>query len=87
MLVGEFGRHASRLARRARPDPGLSDLLRLDILHISNVLEYHMEFLKTFGYIWSSKEVFKAINGRTAHQSDAVKSLWHTSRSDLDRAT
>ncbi|KAF3572604.1 hypothetical protein F2Q69_00059681 [Brassica cretica] len=29
VLVGEFDRHASRLARRARPDPGLSDLLRL----------------------------------------------------------
>ncbi|KAF2533153.1 hypothetical protein F2Q70_00029050 [Brassica cretica] len=26
-LAGEFGRHASRLSRRARPDPGLSDLL------------------------------------------------------------
>ena len=29
VLAGEFGRHASRLARRARTDPGLSDLLRL----------------------------------------------------------
>ncbi|KAF3530638.1 hypothetical protein DY000_02041211 [Brassica cretica] len=29
VLAGEFGRHACRLALRARPDPGLSDLLRL----------------------------------------------------------
>ncbi|KAF3548454.1 hypothetical protein DY000_02008039 [Brassica cretica] len=28
MFAGEFGRHASRLARRARSDPGLSDLPR-----------------------------------------------------------
>uniref|UniRef100_A0A0D3CXK6 Uncharacterized protein n=1 Tax=Brassica oleracea var. oleracea TaxID=109376 RepID=A0A0D3CXK6_BRAOL len=27
-------------------------------------------FLEAFGCIWSSKEVFKAINGRAAHQSD-----------------
>uniref|UniRef100_A0A0D3E2L8 Pentatricopeptide repeat-containing protein n=1 Tax=Brassica oleracea var. oleracea TaxID=109376 RepID=A0A0D3E2L8_BRAOL len=30
-----------------------------------NVLEYHMEFLETFGCIWSSKEVIKVIIGRT----------------------
>ena len=35
VLAGEFGRHASRLARRARPDPGLSDLLRLPYLPYS----------------------------------------------------
>ena len=29
-----------------------------------------MEFLETFERIWSSKEVFKAINERAAHQSD-----------------
>ncbi|KAF3560167.1 hypothetical protein F2Q69_00014311 [Brassica cretica] len=34
-LAGEFGRHASRLARRARPDPGLSNLLRLPYLSYS----------------------------------------------------
>ncbi|KAF3548577.1 hypothetical protein DY000_02005691 [Brassica cretica] len=34
------------------------------------VLEYHMEFLEAFECIWSSKEVFKAINGRAAHQND-----------------
>ncbi|KAF3592086.1 hypothetical protein DY000_02020183 [Brassica cretica] len=34
-LAGEFGRHASRLARRARPDPSLSDLLRLPYLPYS----------------------------------------------------
>ncbi|KAL0745666.1 hypothetical protein Bca101_101835 [Brassica carinata] len=47
-----------------------------------------MEFFEAFGCIWSSKEVFKAINGRAAHQSDAVKSLAPTEvapevRSDL----
>ncbi|KAF2533663.1 hypothetical protein F2Q70_00031667 [Brassica cretica] len=31
-LAGEFGRHVSRLAWRARPDHGLSDLLRLPFL-------------------------------------------------------
>ncbi|KAF3529580.1 hypothetical protein DY000_02039112 [Brassica cretica] len=35
MLAGEFVCHASRLARRARPDPGLSDLLRLPYLPYS----------------------------------------------------
>ncbi|KAF2594905.1 hypothetical protein F2Q70_00043414 [Brassica cretica] len=35
VLAGEFGRHASRLARRARPDPVLSDLLRLPYLPYS----------------------------------------------------
>ena len=35
VFAGEFGRHASRLARRARPDPGLSDLLRLPYLPYS----------------------------------------------------
>ena len=35
VLAGEFGRHASRLARRARPDPSLSDLLRLPYLPYS----------------------------------------------------
>ncbi|KAF3552697.1 hypothetical protein F2Q69_00011394 [Brassica cretica] len=33
--AGQLGRHASRLARRARPDPGLSDLLRLPYLPYS----------------------------------------------------
>ena len=28
------------------------------------VLEYHMEFLETFGCIWSSKEVIRVIFGR-----------------------
>ena len=47
-------------------------MFRLHFAYMSpyQVLEYHMEFLETFGYIWSSKEVFKAINGRTTHQSD-----------------
>ncbi|KAF3503837.1 hypothetical protein F2Q69_00044752 [Brassica cretica] len=39
-------------------------------MSLYQVLEYHMEFLEAFGCIWSSKEVFKAINGRAAHQSD-----------------
>ncbi|KAF3586829.1 hypothetical protein F2Q69_00029370 [Brassica cretica] len=34
-LAGEFGRHASWLAWRTRPDPGLSDLLRLPYLPYS----------------------------------------------------
>ncbi|KAF3603936.1 hypothetical protein F2Q69_00036526 [Brassica cretica] len=47
-------------------------MFRLHFAYMSpyQVLEYHMEFLETFEYIWSLKEVFKAINGRTAHQSD-----------------
>ncbi|KAF3588783.1 hypothetical protein F2Q69_00029732 [Brassica cretica] len=32
VLAGEFGLHASRLALRARPDPGLYYLLRLPYL-------------------------------------------------------
>ncbi|KAF3611522.1 hypothetical protein DY000_02048168 [Brassica cretica] len=35
VLAGEFGRHASRLTWRTRPDPGLSDLLRLPYLPYS----------------------------------------------------
>jgi len=47
-------------------------MFRLHFAYMSlyQVLEYHMEFLEAFGCIWSSKEVFKAINGRAAHQSD-----------------
>ena len=37
--AGEFGRHAGQLARRARPDPGLSDLLRLPYLPYSCVIQ------------------------------------------------
>ncbi|KAF2610625.1 hypothetical protein F2Q70_00013016 [Brassica cretica] len=36
------------------------------------VLEYHMEFLETFGCIWSSKEVIKVIIGRAVHGSDTT---------------
>uniref|UniRef100_A0A0D3BG41 Uncharacterized protein n=1 Tax=Brassica oleracea var. oleracea TaxID=109376 RepID=A0A0D3BG41_BRAOL len=35
VFAAEFGRHASWLARRARPDPGLSDLFRLRIFRIA----------------------------------------------------
>ena len=50
-----------------------------------------MEFLETFGCIWSSKEVIRVIFGRAlpgaTSRSDYMKSLWHISRSDLFRAT
>ncbi|KAF2601673.1 hypothetical protein F2Q70_00024972 [Brassica cretica] len=43
------------------------------------VLEYHMEFLETFGYIWSSREVIRVIFGRAlpgaTSRSDYMKSL------------
>ncbi|KAF3587289.1 hypothetical protein F2Q69_00027832 [Brassica cretica] len=43
------------------------------------VLEYHMEFLKTFGYIWSSREVIRVIFGQALpgaiSRSDYMKSL------------
>ncbi|KAG5415374.1 hypothetical protein IGI04_002941 [Brassica rapa subsp. trilocularis] len=47
-------------------------MFRLYFAYMSpyQVLEYHMEFLETFGCIWSSKEVFKVIIGRAAHGSD-----------------
>ncbi|KAG5393661.1 hypothetical protein IGI04_023624 [Brassica rapa subsp. trilocularis] len=50
--------------------------LKLHFAYMSpyQVLEYHMEFLETFGCIWSSKEVFKRPN-----RSDVVKSLRATS--------
>uniref|UniRef100_A0A0D3ASV1 Uncharacterized protein n=1 Tax=Brassica oleracea var. oleracea TaxID=109376 RepID=A0A0D3ASV1_BRAOL len=41
-----------------------------------------MEFLETFGCIWSSKEVFKVIIGRAAHGSDQSGAT-PSSRSDL----
>ncbi|KAF2586284.1 hypothetical protein F2Q70_00037367 [Brassica cretica] len=43
-----------------------SDLLGATML----ILEYHMEFLETFGCVWSSKEVIKVIIGRAMHGSD-----------------
>ena len=50
-----------------------------------------MEFLKTFGCIWSSKEVIRVIFGRAlpgaTSRSDYMKSLCTTSRSDFPRAT
>ncbi|KAG5397990.1 hypothetical protein IGI04_019804 [Brassica rapa subsp. trilocularis] len=55
------------------------------------VFEYHMEFLETFGYIWSSKEVIRVVFGRAlpgaTSQSDYMRSLCTTSRSDSSRAT
>ncbi|KAF3539784.1 hypothetical protein F2Q69_00021965 [Brassica cretica] len=59
-------------------------MLRLHFAYMSpyQVLEYHMEFLETFGCIWSSKEVFKVIIGRAAHGSDQSGAT-PSSRSDL----
>ncbi|WZZ42804.1 hypothetical protein YC2023_039063 [Brassica napus] len=47
-------------------------MFRLHFAYMSpyQVLEYHMEFLETFGCIWSSKEVKKVIIGRAVHGSD-----------------
>ncbi|KAF3494047.1 hypothetical protein DY000_02053496 [Brassica cretica] len=39
-------------------------------MSLHQVLEYHMEFLETFGCNWSSKEVIKVIIGRAVHGSD-----------------
>ncbi|KAG5398101.1 hypothetical protein IGI04_019915 [Brassica rapa subsp. trilocularis] len=64
-------------------------MFRLHFAYMSlyQVLEYHMEFLETFGCIWSSKEVFKVIIGRAAHESDQSGAT-QSSRSDLPiRAT
>ncbi|KAF3541158.1 hypothetical protein F2Q69_00020963 [Brassica cretica] len=50
-----------------------------------------MEFLETFGCIWSSKEVIRVIFGRALRGatslSDYMKSLCTTSWSDFPRAT
>ncbi|KAF3611618.1 hypothetical protein DY000_02048712 [Brassica cretica] len=50
-----------------------------------------MEFLETFGCIWSSKEVIRVIFGRAlpgaTSRSDYMKSLCTTSRSDFPRET
>ncbi|KAF3578222.1 hypothetical protein DY000_02033383 [Brassica cretica] len=47
-------------------------MFRLHFAYMSlyQVLEYHMEFLETFGCVWSSKEVIKVIIGRAMHGSD-----------------
>ncbi|KAF3556120.1 hypothetical protein F2Q69_00014561 [Brassica cretica] len=59
-------------------------MFRLHFAYMSpyQVLEYQMEFLETFGCIWSSKEVFKVIIGRAAHGSDQSGAT-PSSRSDL----
>uniref|UniRef100_A0A0D3CDW9 Uncharacterized protein n=1 Tax=Brassica oleracea var. oleracea TaxID=109376 RepID=A0A0D3CDW9_BRAOL len=50
-----------------------------------------MEFVETFGCIWSSKEVIRVIFGRAlpgaTSWSDYMKFLCTTSRSDFPRAT
>ncbi|KAG5379100.1 hypothetical protein IGI04_026942 [Brassica rapa subsp. trilocularis] len=50
-----------------------------------------MEFLETFGCIWSSKEVIRVVFGRAlpgaTSRSDYMRSLCTTSRSDSSRAT
>ena len=50
-------------------------MFRLNFAYMSlyQVLEYHMEFLETFGCIWSSKEVIKVIIGRAMHGSDLLE--------------
>ncbi|KAG5375065.1 hypothetical protein IGI04_039661 [Brassica rapa subsp. trilocularis] len=57
----------------------------------STVFEYHMEFLETFGCIWSSKggdlsDLWTSTAGATS-RSDGMRSLCTTSRSDSSRAT
>ncbi|KAG5405730.1 hypothetical protein IGI04_011849, partial [Brassica rapa subsp. trilocularis] len=55
------------------------------------VFEYHMEFLETFGCIWSSKEVIRVVFARAlpgaTSRSDGMRSLCTKSRSDSSRAT
>ncbi|KAG5376114.1 hypothetical protein IGI04_040710 [Brassica rapa subsp. trilocularis] len=71
-------------------------MFRLHFAYMSpyQVLEYHMEFLETFGCIWSSKEVFKRHDevavpylSERPNRSDVLKSLCLTSRSDHVGAT
>ena len=64
-------------------------MFRLHFAYMSpyQVLEYHMEFLETFGCNWSPKEVFKVIIGRAPYRSDQSRAT-PSSRSDLPiRAT
>ena len=64
-------------------------MFRLHFAYMSpyQVLEYHMEFLETFGCNWSSKEVFKVIIGRAPYRSDQSGAT-PSSHSDLPiRAT
>ncbi|KAF3510408.1 hypothetical protein F2Q69_00004874 [Brassica cretica] len=64
-------------------------MLRLHFACMSpyQVLEYHMEFLETFGCNWSPKEVFKVIIGRAPYRSDQSGAI-PSSHSDLPiRAT
>ncbi|WZZ70086.1 hypothetical protein YC2023_081456 [Brassica napus] len=51
------------------------------------VLEYHMEFLETFGCVWSSKEVIKVIIGRAMHGSDLPERRHELARHLRFRAT
>ncbi|KAF2553250.1 hypothetical protein F2Q68_00033979 [Brassica cretica] len=44
--------------------PECIETLHIYLWHLHSVLEYHMEFLETFGCIWSSKEVIRVIFGR-----------------------
>ncbi|KAF3497861.1 hypothetical protein DY000_02053909 [Brassica cretica] len=64
-------------------------MFRLHFAYMSpyQVLEYHMEFLETFGCNWSPKEMFKVIIGRAPYQSDQSGATL-SSHSDLPiRAT
>ena len=64
-------------------------MFRLHFAYMSpyQVLEYHIEFLETFGCNWSPKEVFKVIIGRAPYRSDQSGAT-PSSRSDLPiRAT
>ena len=69
------------------------DMFRLHFAYIClyQVFEYHMEFLETFGCIWSSKggdqsDLWTSTAGATS-RSDGMRSLCTTSRSDSSRAT
>ncbi|KAG5400065.1 hypothetical protein IGI04_014672, partial [Brassica rapa subsp. trilocularis] len=51
------------------------------------VLECHMEFLGTFGCIWSLKDVKQVIIGRAEHGSEVPQRRHEEAQSDLSRAT
>ncbi|KAG5383536.1 hypothetical protein IGI04_035006 [Brassica rapa subsp. trilocularis] len=70
---------------------GAMSRLHFAYICLYQVFEYHMEFLETFGCIWSSKEVIRVVFGRAlpgaTSRSDGMRSLCTTSRSDSSRAT
>ncbi|KAF3484939.1 hypothetical protein F2Q69_00054434 [Brassica cretica] len=82
------GSKKKQIWKRDGNDESYLEAFKFDI---GIVLEYHMEFLETFGCIWSSKEVIRVIFGRAlpgaTSRSDYMKSLCTTFRSDFPRAT